>query len=179
MRSIPGVEVHVVAGDLVSGELDLLPDMEYGGVRVQEALDFFGCDDASALFVFKDVDDAFVATAEFAQLLLEGEEEVLVQAPVEECPDAVYVFYGKDCELSDLGEGLVECGDGAVFGIHVHEYVDDFAFFERELILVAREQDASTGFEFQIVALRHDGVDTCAVDFSDFHNWPFRSFCQI
>ena len=62
--------------------------------------------------------------------LLEGEEEVLVQAPVEECPDAVYVFYGKDCELSDLGEGLVECGDGAVFGIHVHEYVDDFAFFE-------------------------------------------------
>ena len=71
--------------------------------------------------------------------------------------------------------GLVECRDGPVFGIHINEHVQDFTFFKFELVLVAREQYAPSGFQFQVVALGGDAFDACAVEFSDFHDKPFRS----
>ena len=113
----------MVAGDFVGGELDFLTQVQFRGVEVQKALDFFGSHDAVALFVFENVDDATVAAPEFAELLLVGEEQVLVQAPIQEGANAVHVLDFEDGEFADGSIGLVEGGDGAVFGIHVDKYV--------------------------------------------------------
>ena len=82
----------MVAGDLVGGELYVLPQAKFRGVRIEETLNFFGRDDAVALVVFEDVDDATVAAAEFAELLLERQEQILVEPPVQEGSVAVYVL---------------------------------------------------------------------------------------
>ena len=167
--------IDVVGRDFVSGEFDTLADVQVVRVRVDEALDFFGGDDASALFIFEHKDDAAVAFLQFAELLLEGEEQVFVQAPVQECSDAVHFLDCEHCEFAHLRERLVESRDGAVFGVRINEHVDDFAFDEREFVAIAGEEYASASFKFQVVALRRDGFDASAVDSSKFHNLPFRS----
>ena len=123
-------EVDVVAGDLVGGELHMLPQVKFRGVRIEEALDFFGCDDAVALVVFEDVDNAAVSTTELAELLFERQEQILVEAPVQEGAVAVHVLDLEDCEFTDGRVGLVEGRDGAVFGIHVDEYIENFTLLE-------------------------------------------------
>ena len=159
-------KINVVAGDFVSGELHLLAQVEFRSVGVQEALDFFGGHDAVALFVFENVHDAAVAAPEFTELLLVGKEQVLVQAPIQECADAVHVLdfeYGK---FADGSVGLVEGGDGAVFGIHVDKYVQDFTFCEAEFFFFAGEKHAPAGFKFQVVTLGHDFFYPGAVVFA-------------
>ena len=149
--------------------------MQVVRVRIDKALDFFGGDDAPALFVFEHENNAAVAFLQFAELLLEGEEQVLVETPVQKCADAVDFFDREHGEFAHLRERLVERGDGAVFGVRIDEHVDDFAFDEREFIAVSGEEHASTGFKFQVVTLRGNGFHACAVDSSKFHNLPFRS----
>ena len=167
--------IDVVGRDFVGGKLDALADVQVVRVGVDEALDFFGGDNASALFVFEDEYDAAVAFLQFAELLLEGEEQVLVEAPVQKRADAVHFLDGEYGEFAHLRKRLVESRDGAVFGVRINEYVDDFAFDEREFVAVAGEEHASAGFKFEVVALRCDRFYACAVDSSKFHNLPFRS----
>ena len=167
--------IDVVGRDFVGGQINALADVQVVRVRVDEALDFLGGDDASALFVFEHEYDAAVAFLQFAELLLEGEEKVLVQAPVQKRADAVHFFHREHGEFAHLRERLVERSDGAVFGVRIDEHVDDFAFDEREFVAVAGEEYASAGFKFEVVTLRGDGFHASAVDSSKFHNLPFRS----
>ena len=167
--------IDVIGRDFVRGKFDSLADVQVVRIRVDETFDFFGGDDASAFFIFENKDNAAVAFLQFAELLLEGEEQVLVEAPVQECSDAVHFLDCEHCEFAHLRERLVKRCYRAVFGVRINEHVDDFAFDEREFVAVAGEEHASAGFKFQVVALRRDGFDACAVDSSKFHNLPFRS----
>ena len=149
--------------------------MQVVRVRIDKALDFFGGDDASALFVFEYKDNAAVAFLQFAKLLLEGEEQILVEPPIQECANAVDFL---DCEyrkFAHLRKRLVERCNRAVFGVRVNEYVNDFAFDKCEFVAVAGEEHASASFEFQVITLRCNGFNACAVNSSKFHNLPFRS----
>ena len=103
--------------------------MEFRGVQVQKTLDFFGRDNSVALVVFKDIDYAAVAAPKFTELLLEGQEKVLVEPPVQKGAETVHVLDFQDGEFADSGKRLVERGDGAVLGIHVDEYIQDSSFF--------------------------------------------------
>ena len=149
--------------------------MQVVRVRIDETLDFFSGDDASALFVFEYKDYATVAFLQFAKLLLEGEEQILVEPPIQECANTVNFFDGEYRKFAYLGERLVERCDRAVFGVRVNEHVNDFAFDEREFVAVAGEEHASASFEFQVITLWRDRFDACAVNSSKFHNLPFRS----
>ena len=106
-------EVDVVAGDFVGGELHLLTQVEFRCVGIQETLDFFGGHNAVALVVFENVHDAAVTASEFTQLLLVGEEQVLVQTPIQECANAVNVLDFENRKFTDGSVGLVESGDGS------------------------------------------------------------------
>ena len=126
-------------------------------------------------FVFEHKDNAAVAFLQFAKLLLEGEEQVLVETPVQECANAVDFL---DCEyrkFAYLSERLVKRCNRAVFGVRVNEHVNDFAFDKREFVAVAGEEHAAASFKFQVIALRGDRLHACAVNSSKFHNLPFRS----
>ena len=167
--------IDVVGRDFVSGEFYALADVQVVCIWIDKALDLFCGDDASALLVFEHKDNAAVAFLQFAKLLLEGKEQVLVETPVQECANAVDFL---DCEyrkFAYLSERLVKRCNRAVFGIRVNEHVDDFAFDEREFVAVAGEKHASAGFEFQVITLRCNGLHACAVNSSKFHNLPFRS----
>ena len=130
--------------------------MQVVRVRIDKALDFFGGDDASALFVFEYKDYATVAFLQFAKLLLEGEEQVLVETPIQECANAVNFFDGEYCKFAYLGERLVKRCNRAVFGVRVNEHVNDFAFDKREFVAIAGEEYAAACFEFQVITLWRD-----------------------
>lgn len=168
-------EVNVVFSDFVGGKLYALANVKFAGVRVQKALDLFGCHDTITLVVHKDENDATVAALKFSQLLLEGEEQILVQTPVQEGAEAVHILDVQNGELAYLSIRFFESGDGAVFAIGVDENVQNFPFFQGEFFTIAGEKDAVAAFQFQIVALRCNFFHAGAVVSSKIHNEPFRS----
>ena len=162
-------KVHVVRRDFVGGQFHPFSHVEFRGVGIDETLDFFGCHQAVALVVQQNIDHAAVAPLEFSQLLLVGQEQVLVQPPVQERSHAVYVLDFQHGEFSGLGVRLLEGCDRAVFAVHIHEHVQDFAFFQGEFVPVSGEQHPAAGFQLQVIPLGHDAFDPGAIVFADFH----------
>ena len=102
--------------------------------------------------------------------MLVGQEQVLVQPPIQERSHAVYVLDFQHGEFSGLGVRFLQGGDGSVFAVHIDEHVQDFAFFQGKFLPVSGEQHPASGFQLQVIPLGHDAFDPGAIVFADFHN---------